>query len=335
MELMQRTRTNALRRPGRLRAVLFVVGCVVASASAAGALFSTSLSQSDTFVAGSISPATGFAARSVSATSAQLVWSAPLNFTPTNWTITQTSPAGPVSGSCSGNEPTSPCSISGLTTGTTYTWTITYFEGGWKALASTSATPTSVSSSLHGTYTLSVPARVTSFTYSMNGADGGGGDASGNPGSGGATVNGYITIPRSNNPTYFTVVVGGGGGAGDIVNGGAGGAGGTGCAGGSAGAMAGANNAGGGGGGAMTCLYLQGSPATQIVDIGGGAGGDGSGSSGPGTGGAPGGPTYTAGTATYIVSVINYASGPGAGGNAGSGGAPGSVVFTGDGLALS
>ena len=337
MELTTRFRSVARSHwsSRRRQLALFVVGLVMATSSAAGALYSATTSQSDTFAAGFISPASGFSAHSVTANSAQLVWTPPANFIPTNWTITQTTPTGSVSGSCAGSEPASGCSVTGLSPGTTYTWTISYFDGGWGAVASTSATPTSVSSSTQGTYTLSVPAHVTSFTFSLEGAGGGGGGGTGGiGGTSGTSATGTVTLPSSNSVTYFTVVVGGGGGPGDSLNGGSAGIGGTGCAGGTAGAAGGANNGGGGGGGAMTCLYLQGAPATSIVAVAGGNGGDGGGTDGPGTGGAGGRPTSTSGTVTYVVNLGTQSSNGGAGGGPGIGGASGSVVFGGNGLSL-
>ncbi|MGA8207409.1 MAG: hypothetical protein WB867_05230, partial [Candidatus Dormiibacterota bacterium] len=80
-----------------------------------------------------------------------------------------------------------------------------------------------------GTYPLSVPAGVTSFTFTMEGAGGGGG-ASGASGSAGGIVSGTITIPSSGSTTTFTVIVGGGGGGGVAPTGGSGGTSGAGCA---------------------------------------------------------------------------------------------------------
>jgi hypothetical protein len=337
MELMKRTRSTSPRRVGsrRLRVILAVVGACLLTSSAAGALFSTTLSQFNTFVAGAITPATDFSAHSVTATSAQLVWNAPLSYTPTNWTITQSAPSGAVSGTCAAAEPTSGCSVTGLTSGVTYTWTITYFDGGWRALAATSATPSLVTSGAHGTYTLSVPAHVGSFTFTMSGAGGGGGDPTGNAGSNGDSVTGVVTFPRTNSATLFTVIVGGGGGPGDLVNGGTAGAGGVGCASGAAGVADGTDDGGGGGGGAMTCIYLQGSPSAEVVQISGGTGGTGGGSGEANTGGSGGGPNYTSGTATYVVTVTSLVLGGGSsGGGPGVTGAPGSVTFGGNGLTL-
>ncbi len=162
---------------------------------------------------------------------------------------------------------------------------------------------TTVTKSTAGTYTLTVPAGVTFFKFTINGAGGGGGggytSGTAASGGGGGTVSGTITIPSSASATSFTVVVGGGGGGGAGSSGthagGAGGTGTSGCAAGGAGGTVSTYTA-GGGGGAATCLYLQGAPANTIVTVGGGGGGGGYGSGTGGGGG--GGPTSNPGTNT-------------------------------------
>jgi hypothetical protein len=163
-----------------------------------------------------------------------------------------------------------------------------------------------------GTYTLTVPAHVTSFTFTMRGAGGGGGVNSPTAGAGGS-VSGTITIPDSSTATTFTVIVGGGGGAGTTSVGGAGGASGTGCSEGGAGGDSTNNNAGGGGG--ATCIYLQGAPAGTIVLVGGG-GGSGGRSTGGAGGAGGGGPTSNPGT-NLAGSGGTAPSGGGVGGGGG------------------
>ena len=192
-----------------------------------------------------------------------------------------------------------------------------------------------------GTYTLSVPAHVTSFSFTLNGAGGGAGAAgtSGNSaGADGGIVSGTITIPDSSSTTSFTVIVGGGGVGGTSASpgtGGTGGSGGSGCAAGGVGGK-GYDSAGGGGGGA-TCLYLQGAPANTIVEVGGGGGGGGYGNpsganGGAGSGGSPG--ATACGTSTGGVGSNYGGSNPATGGGGGktvnSGSSPcGSTTTTG------
>jgi hypothetical protein len=153
---------------------------------------------------------------------------------------------------------------------------------------------TTVTESSPGTYSLTVPAGVTGFNFTMNGGGGGGGGA-GASGAAGGTVSGTIVIPSSASSTTFTVIVGGGGASGAPASGGAGGSSGTGCAlGGNGGA--GATDGGGGGGGA-TCINLFGAPAVTIVSVGGGGGGGGGASTGSGGAGG-GGPTSNPGSNT-------------------------------------
>jgi hypothetical protein len=168
-----------------------------------------------------------------------------------------------------------------------------------------------------GTYTLTVPAYVTSFNFVMNAAGGGGG-FSGAGGGAGGTVSGTITIPSSSSPTTFTVIVGGAGGAGTASTGGAGGASGTGCA--LGGVGGGGTSADGGGGGGSTCLNLVGAPPGTVVTVGGGGGGGGKGSGTGGSGG--GGPTTNPGTDTAGSGTANGAFTGGSGGSTATTGTP-------------
>jgi hypothetical protein len=156
----------------------------------------------------------------------------------------------------------------------------------------TVANTTTVTETIAGTYTLTVPAGVTSFTFTMKGAGGGGGRGGAAGGTGGV-VSGTVTIPLSITSTTFTVVVGGAGGGATGTTGGSNGTGGTGCALGGTGG-GGTTGAGGGGGGA-TCLYLSSSSADTIVTVGGGGGG-GAGSTSATGGAGGGGPTSNPGS---------------------------------------
>jgi hypothetical protein len=175
----------------------------------------------------------------------------------------------------------------------------------------TAAAGTTVTNAVAGTYTLTVPAGTTSFTFTMKGAGGGGG-RSGAAGGAGGTVTGTITIPGSVTSTTFTVVVGGSGVGATSATGGSGGASGTGCAAGGSGATG--TSTGGGGGGGATCIYLTGAPAGTIVTVGGGGGGGASSSSATGGAGG-GGPTINPGTNT---ATSGGTVSPAAGGTGGS-----------------
>jgi hypothetical protein len=190
----------------------------------------------------------------------------------------------------------------------------------------TAANPPTVTKTTAGTYTLTVPAGLTSFGFTIKGAGGGGG-RSGAAGGAGGTISGTVTLPLSVTSTTFTVVVGGAGGGATGLTGGSAGTGGAGCAlGGSGGG--GTTGAGGGGGGA-TCLYLSSSSADTIVTVGGGGGG-GAGSS-TGTGGTGGGgptsnPGSNAGTSGTTVSL---APGGAGGSTVTAGGFPFAITNTG------
>jgi hypothetical protein len=122
-----------------------MIGIVVASVLSGGAaygLFSSLLqTQTDTFNAGHINPATNFTASSVTSSGATLSWtpaSQPTGATITSVTVTQ-SPTG--GSGCTGLAVTATtCTLTGLTASTTYTWTVNYFDRGWQAVTTTSAT---------------------------------------------------------------------------------------------------------------------------------------------------------------------------------------------------
>ena len=91
-------------------------------------------------VAGSIAAATSFAHGTATATSTTLTWTAPTGYSPTGDTITQTTPSGTVAGTCANTNPSSGCTVTGLSPSTAYTWTLTYFFDSWQATTTTSAT---------------------------------------------------------------------------------------------------------------------------------------------------------------------------------------------------
>lgn len=127
-----------------------VLACVTTGGTAWGYFSAATPTQTNTFVAGQISPAANFTASSVTSSSVSLAWTAPTEpagATITNWTITQ-SPAGGTG--CGGSQPANPCSVTGLASSTAYTWTLAYFVGGWQALTTTTAT-TSASGGTFGT----------------------------------------------------------------------------------------------------------------------------------------------------------------------------------------
>ena len=146
-----------------------------------------------------------------------------------------------------------------------------------------------------GTYTLTVPAHVTSFTFTMKGAGGGGDDSAGGAG---GSVSGTITIPDSGSVTTFKVIVGGGG-----KQAGTGGTGGTDCA---------AGGIGDAGGGGATCIYRS-TTATLAIVVAGGGGGSG------GNGGTPTGGAGGNGSGSNNGTAGSAGSGTGSGGGGGGG----------------
>ena len=137
------------------------------------------------------------------------------------------------------------------------------------------AAPTTLTFSSAGTYAVTVPAGVTSLTFTLEGAGGGGGGGysgypNGGTGGAGGKVTGTITLASNPSGTVLDLVVGGAG------TGGSGGGTGTGGTGGPGGSAAGGNGgtstySGGGGGGGASEIYVTSS--TPIVLAGGGAGG--------------------------------------------------------------
>ncbi|MGH9021017.1 MAG: fibronectin type III domain-containing protein, partial [Acidimicrobiales bacterium] len=183
-----------------------------------------------------VNPPTGGSASSASSTSLLLSWNPPASgASPSAYTVTRNGAAVPSGSGCHGTVSATSCTDSGLVTNTTYTYAVVAVVGSnWKSAASSTFQGTTtnlvvVSLTTAGSHTLTIPANVTSFTFTLNGAGGGGG-ASGASGAAGGTVAGTITIPSSSSATVFTVIVGGAGGGASGVTGGGGGAGGTGCA---------------------------------------------------------------------------------------------------------
>ena len=157
---------------------------------------------------------------------------------------------------------------SALTASTQYTAQASQSDGAGNTGTSSANTFTTagvntVSQTQAGSYTLTVPAHVTSFTFTIKGAGGGGAGAGGAAGAAGGLSSGTVNVPDSDSPTNLTFVVGGGGKTADTA--------GSGCP--SSGAGGGGHGMGrnGGGGGGATCVYMtSGSP---IVLVGGGGGG--------------------------------------------------------------
>jgi hypothetical protein len=226
-----------------------------------------------------------------------------------------TGPAGAVLSGCSSTLSAGVTTFSGceVSLSGTPAYQLNASDGTLTASSSafTAAGSTTVTKTAAGTYTLTAPAGVTLFTFTMKGAGGGGG-RSGAAGGSGGTVSGTITIPRSATSTTFTVIVGGAGAGSTGAAGGNGGASGTGCAAGGSGGTA--TTSGGGGGGAATCIYLSGAPAGTIVAVGGGGGG-GAGSSSAAGGAGGGGPTTNPGSSTAASGATVSSAAGGAGGS--------------------
>lgn len=165
-----------------------------------------------------------------------------------------------------------------------------------------------------GPYTLTVPAHVTSVSFTLKGAGGGGG-SSGGVGAAGGSSSGTFSVPDSSSSTTFSVVVGGGG-----HGGGVGGSGGTFCAAGGAGGGGGLLGGPGGGGGGATCIYRTGALSGLIAVAAGGGGGGGGGSAAGGGGG--GGASANPGT------DIGGAGGSTNGGGGGTATTSGSFPFS-------
>ena len=215
----------------------------------------------------------------------------------------------------------SPITVTGLTNGTSYTFTVyatNTYGPGQRSAASSAVTPVAVGQQAYttaGTYTFTVPAAVTSVCVVCVGA-GGGGTSSGS---------GASTVSNGGNSTFGSALCGAGGGGGAISSNGAGGTviNGTGTNGAAGLYNPDSNFYGGGGGGAGT---LAGTAATNgvgntwnggggygasITSTGSNAGGVGSGSSDQGAAPSLGG--------TY--------GGGGGGGRDGPGGGGGAIAY--------
>jgi hypothetical protein len=258
-----------------LVAITVLAGASIAGASSwiIGLTSSTHPAQSQ---ATGINPPTGGTATSPTASSLVVSWTAPSSGAHvTGYKVTRNGSAVPSGSGCYGTNASTSCTDTGLATGTLYTYTVSAISGNnWQSTASASfqgTTTSTVTLATSGTHTLTVPAHVTTFSFTMTGAGGGGG-MSGGSGGAGAKVAGTITIPNTSSATTFTVIVGGAGGGGSGTT--TGGTAGTGCEpGGAGGGQASSGADVGGGGGGSTCIYLQGSPAGTIVEVGGAAAG--------------------------------------------------------------
>lgn len=318
----QRTRRRALVATGLIVTMAAVAS--LATGVTSGRLSANKASGANKFTAVTLNAPGAGSATSPTASSLLIGWGAasPSNPSGSQYQVL-TGPSGgpysapPVGSGCHAPVSGLSCTDSGLSPNTTYYYVVEAVLDNWVSgttiqfQGTTSLALDTVAFSTAGMYTLSVPAHVTSFTFTMNGAGGGGG-SNGAAGGAGGTVVGTITIPNSANPTNFTVIVGGGGGKGSGTTAGAGGTSGAGCAAGGAGG-AGTTDSGGGGGGS-TCIYLQGAPSGMIVAVGGGGGGQGAVTTGAGGKGG-GGPTSNPGTdgGTTLNGTSNGGGGGGGG----------------------
>lgn len=179
------------------------------------------------------------------------------------------------SGAHTGTGATSPITVSGMTGGTSYTFTVTATNANGTSLASSASA--SIAASIVGTSTFNasgnfaVPAGITTISYIVTGGGGGGGGGSYYRGGGGGGGGGYQTSNASVTPSTNLVITVGGGGNGGAGgdNGGGGNAGGNSILG-----TVGITSGGGGGGGGGTQSGYGG---------GGGAAGSGGGSNAGGT----------------------------------------------------
>lgn len=118
--------------------VLLAVGMVLAAAGAASAFFIESGSGSfGLATAGTIGPPTSFSAVAASSTSVSLSWDAPIDPSPTGYSLSQS--PGTLSG-CVASPPsgTTTCTATGLTPGTEYTWTLSADYYGWASISTES-----------------------------------------------------------------------------------------------------------------------------------------------------------------------------------------------------
>lgn len=115
----------------RLVAALVVLVAVLCAPATAWALISTTgIKQTNSIAAATLAAPTAFTATQVHYTRVRLSWTAPSGYTPTSVSLTQST--GTLAG-CTATAPTNPCTATGLSPYTTYTWTLTYHYHGWKA----------------------------------------------------------------------------------------------------------------------------------------------------------------------------------------------------------
>lgn len=122
---------------GAAVAALLVVGSGVASASWSKVV----TGGVGAGKAATLGAPTGGSAAAASATSLTISWSAPAGVAPTGYTLTRNA-ASIGSGGCSGTVATTSCTDSGLTSGTTYTYTVISHRSSWVSPASGSFTGT-------------------------------------------------------------------------------------------------------------------------------------------------------------------------------------------------
>jgi hypothetical protein len=132
MNALHRSRA-AVRRLRRILPASVVIGLtlVLSAPGAAFALFSaTPSAQTAGVTAATISAPTSFTATTQSANKVNLSWIAPATLT--GYTLTQT--PGTLAGcSSTPSASTSSCTATGLSQGTTYTWTLTAVYNSWQS----------------------------------------------------------------------------------------------------------------------------------------------------------------------------------------------------------
>jgi len=239
---------------------------------------------------------------------ASVAFTPPANLgVPSTLTYIATSTPGCISSSGA----SSPVVVTGLTTGTSYTFKVRARNnagtGGCSA-ASNSVTATLVTCATFttaGTYSWVAPAGVCAVSAVVIGGGGGGRNGSGGTGGGGGGLGWRNNIPVTPGTSY-TVVVGAGGSPGSSSTNG-------GCSYVFTNLLGGGGRSGGSGG--------SGGGRTATPCGGGGTGGNGNGGSGPGGGGGgAGGYTGNGGTGGYGCSGGAGTAGTGGGGNGGAGG---------------
>ena len=126
----------APRRRGWWRVAVAFTAATLCVSGTAWALFSSAAVQTNSFSAGAIAAATNFTVSGLTSTSAVLSWTPPDGYLATDWTVTQS--PGPQVG-CTGSQPVDGCVVTGLSVGSTYTWTLAFADGGWSAVTATTA----------------------------------------------------------------------------------------------------------------------------------------------------------------------------------------------------